>query len=330
MGITVVTEAELRALVHLDEEALAAVADGFTALVTAEVALPPIMRIDVPDQNGEVDVKGAYVHGAERFAIKIAGGFWENPTRYNIPSSSGQMVVLSARTGRCEAILLDNGYLTDVRTALAGALANRHLAREDLKTVGQIGAGAQGRFQMRALQLVRRYERVLVYDRDEARLEAYVAEMPAVLGVEVVQAASAEEVVRNSDTVTSSTPSHEPFIRSEWLHEGQHLTAMGADAEHKQELFPDVLGRADLVVCDRRSQCVRLGELHHALEAGVLTEASEVHELGELTAGRHPGRTSPEQITVADLTGVGVQDTAISLLAYDKVIAAGGGVAIGD
>ena len=330
MSITVVTEAELRALVCLDEEALAAVADGFTALATTEVALPPIMRIDVPDQNGEVDVKAAYVHGAERFAVKIAGGFWDNPTRYDIPSSSGQMVVLSARTGRCEAILLDNGYLTDVRTALAGALANRHLARENITTVGQIGAGAQGRYQMQALQLVRRYERVLVYDRDERRLDAYVAEMPGVLGVEVVKAASAEEVVRNSDTITTSTPSREPYLQAQWLREGQHLTAMGADAEHKQELYPEVLGRADLVVCDRESQCVRLGELHHALEAGVLTEDSEIHELGELTAGHHPGRTGAEQITVADLTGVGVQDTAISLLAYDKVVAAGGGVVIGD
>ncbi|MFH1571566.1 MAG: cyclodeaminase [Gemmatimonadota bacterium] len=328
MAITIVTESELRQLVHVDEAALQAVADGFSALVTTEVALPPIMRIDVPDQNGEVDVKSAYVHGAERFAIKIAGGFWENPKRYQIPSSSSQMVVLSARTGRCEAILLDNGYLTDVRTAMAGALAARHLARCDLATVGQVGAGAQGRYQMRALQLVRSYRRVLIYDRDGDRLDAYVREMPAVLGVEVVKARSVEQVVRESDLVTTSTPSREPFVRAEWLHPGLHLTAMGADAEHKQELFPEVLGRADLIVCDRRSQCVRLGELHHALGAGVLAEDVEVHELGELTAGRHPGRQGDEQVTVCDLTGVGVQDTAISLLAYERAVVQGVGVQV--
>ena len=328
MAIRVVTEAELRELVHLDEESLQAVAEGFSALATTEVALPPIMRIDVLDQNGEVDVKSAYVRGAERFAIKIAGGFWENPKRYNLPSGSGQMVVLSATTGRCEAILLDNGYLTDVRTALAGALAARHLARQSLQTVGQIGAGAQGRYQMQALQLVRRYERVLVYDRDEARLKSYASEMPDVLGVEVVVASSAEEVIRGSDCATTSTPSHEPFLRAEWLHEGLHVTAMGADAEHKQELFPEVLGRADLVVCDRKSQCVRLGELHHAVNAGLAADDDQVRELGELTAGKHPGRDSEAQITVADLTGVGVQDTAISLLAYTKAQEAGAGVQV--
>lgn len=330
MAITIVTEAELRELIHLDHESLQAVADGFSALATTEVALPPIMRIDVPDQNGEVDVKSAYVKGAERFAIKIAGGFWDNPRRYNLPSGSGQMVVLSATTGRCEAILLDNGYLTDVRTAMAGALAARHLARANLRTVGQVGAGAQGRYQMRALQLVRTYERVLVYDRDEERLNEYVRDMPAVLGVDVVKAASVEEVIRHSDCVTTSTPSHEPFIKAEWLHEGLHVTAMGADAEHKQELFPEVLGRADLVVCDRISQCVRLGELHHALAAGTLADESGVVELGELTAGKHAGRSDDAQITVADLTGVGVQDTAISLLACARAKEAGAGVEVGD
>lgn len=326
MQITIVNERELRELVPLDREAMQVIAEGFASLVTREVALPPIMRIDVPDQNGEVDVKSAYVHGAERFAIKIAGGFWENPRRYDIPSSSSQMIVLSARTGYCEAILLDNGYLTDVRTALAGALAARHLARQGLETVGQIGAGAQGRFQMRALQLVRSYRRVLIYDRDETRLDAYVAEMPAVLGVEVIKASGPEEVVRQSDLVTTSTPSHEPYIRPEWVRPGLHLTAMGADAEHKQELFPEVLAKADLIVCDRREQCARLGELHHALAAGLVSEEATIPDLGEVIAGRHPGRQSDDQITVADLTGVGVQDTAISLLAYERALARGMGV----
>jgi len=318
MGITIVNETQLRELVHLDHEALDAVAAGFTALATADVALPPIMRIDVHDRGGEVDVKSAYVPGSDRFAIKIAAGFWDNPTKCDLPSGSGQMIVLSATTGRCEAVLLDNGYLTDVRTALAGALAARHLARESIETAGQIGAGAQGRYQMQALQLVHQYRRLLVFDLDEGRLDAYVEEMPDTLGVEVVKAGSAEQVVRESDVVTTSTPSQQPFVRAEWLHAGLHLTAMGADAEHKQELFPEGIDRADLVVCDRKSQVFRLGELHHARDAGTISETDEVHELGELTAGQHPGRQDDAHITLADLTGVGVQDVAISLFALQR------------
>jgi len=328
MAITIVNEAELRELVHLDSDALTAVAEGFSALATREVALPPIMRIDAHEGGGEVDVKSAYVQGEDRLAIKIAAGFWDNPEKFDLPSGSGQMIVLSARTGRCEAVLLDNGYLTDVRTALAGALAARHLGREKLETVGQIGAGAQGRYQMQALQLVRDFERLLVFDLDEKRLEAYVEEMPSILGVEVIRAASAEEVVRESEVVTTSTPSQEPFIKAEWLHPGLHITAMGADAEHKQELFPEVIGRADLVVCDRKSQVFRLGELHHAKDAGIIDEEGEVYELGELTAGQHPGRQDDAQITVADLTGVGVQDVAISLFALRLVEAKGIGLKV--
>lgn len=328
MSITIVSEKELRRLVHLDLRALDMVAQGFAALATREVALPPIMRIDVPDRNGEVDVKSAYIHGAERFAIKIAAGFWDNPRHYGLPSSSGQMVVLSALTGCCEAVLLDNGYLTDLRTALAGALAARHLARDRLGTVGQVGAGAQGRYQVQALQLVRRFERLLVFDQDRDRLQTYADEMSTQLGVEVQAADSAEKVVRQSDLVTTSTPSREPFVRAEWLRPGLHITAMGADAEHKQELDTRVMGRADLVVCDRKSQCLRLGELHHALAAGVLTPESPVTELGEVVSGQHPGRENDDQITVCDLTGVGIQDTAIALLALDLAREQGAGLEI--
>lgn len=215
-----------------------------------------------------------------------------------------------------------------MRTALAGALAARHLAKDTLHAVGQIGAGAQGRYQVQALQLVRPYERVLVHDRDPQQTTRYAAEMPAVLGVEVVAAGSVEEVVRASDLVTTSTPSQEPFVQVEWLHPGLHITAMGADAEHKQELHPQVLGRADLIACDRRTQCFRLGELHHATAAGIVAADAEVSELGELIAGQRPGRQLDEQITVCDLTGVGVQDTAISLLAYDLAMANDVGVRI--
>jgi ectoine utilization protein EutC len=319
MTITILTEAEIRSCVGLNEEAISAVANGFTSLAAGEVTLPPIVRIDVPEHEGEVDIKTAYVRGLDSFAIKIAAGFFQN-YRLGLPTGSGMMVLVSARTGRPEAVLLDNGYLTDVRTGAAGALAARYLARKRVETAGVIGSGMQARYQIRALKQVRGFQQLMVYGIVPDQVEEYAAEMASVLGVEVVQAADVETVVRNSDVVVTCTPAKEPYLKAEWLHPGLHITAMGSDAEDKQELYADALGRADLLVCDRKSQSFRLGEFHNGLEAGVISEDDPIIELGELTSGRKPGRESEEEITICDLTGVGVQDTAIALLAYQKAM----------
>jgi ectoine utilization protein EutC len=317
MKITILTEDEIRQCVGLDQEALAAIEDGFTRLADGKATMPPIMRIDVPENNGEVDIKSAYVQGLDSFAVKMSSGFFNN-NKLGLPSLGGMMILLSAKVGFPQALLLDNGYLTDVRTGLAGAIAAKYLAPRKVRTAGVIGAGMQGRYQMRGLQMVRDFERVLVYDRQPEKADEYAVEMTTVLGVEVIKASSVADVVRQSDVIVTSTPAKSPYLRAEWLHPGLHITAMGSDAEAKNEVHPDVLGRADLLVCDRKSQALRLGEHHHALAAGVINEDDAIVELGELTAGRHPGREREEHITLCDLTGTGVQDTAIARLAYLK------------
>jgi ectoine utilization protein EutC len=315
--ITVLTESDLRSCVQLDEAALLAVEDGFTRLAQGKTTVPPIMMIPVPERHGEVDIKSAYVRGLDCFAVKIASGFFDN-RRKGLPSGSGMMVVVSAETGFPLAVLLDNGYLTDLRTALAGAIAGKYLARESIDVVGIIGAGVQGRFQARALRLVRDFSRILAFDTDAATLERYVQDMTEDSGLEVIAAPDPGYVVRESDVVVTATPSREPVVQAKWLHSGLHLTAMGSDSEGKQELEPEVLQRADRVICDKRSQCFQLGELRHAKNAGVIDETHDIAELGELAAGLRRGRTRDAEITVCDLTGVGVQDTAIALLAYRK------------
>lgn len=315
--ITILKESDLRTCVNLDVESLDAVEQGFTRLAQGQATVPPIMMIPVPERSGEVDVKSAYVEGWESFAVKIASGFFDNP-KQGLPSGSGMMIVVSAETGFPQAVLLDNGYLTDIRTALAGAIAAKYLAPTEIDCVGVVGAGTQGRYQVRALQRVRRFNRIVVYDRDVELAATYAREMTQELGLDVVVASGPEMVVCDSQLVITATPSREPYVRAEWLRAGQHLTAMGSDSEEKQELEPQVLGRADRIVCDRKSQCFRLGELHHAKDAGILDESHDITELGELTAGSRQGRTAESEITVCDLTGVGVQDTAIALLAFRK------------
>ena len=319
MEVTILTEEEIRQCVKMDREAIAVVEDGFARLAMGQVTLPPIVQVDFPDKKGEVDIKTAYVQGLDNFAIKIASGFLDN-YQLGLPTGSGMMILISTNTGVPQAVLLDNGYLTAVRTGAAGALAARYLAREPIDTAGVIGSGRQARIQMLALKQVRDFRRLMIYGLIPEQVERYVGEMAGVLGVEVVKAKNVEAVVRSSDIVVTTTPSHEPFLKSEWLHPGLHITAMGADSEHKQELYPDVLGCADLLVCDRRSQCFRVGELHHGLEAGVISQDNDIIELGELASGGHPGRLRDDEITVCDLTGVGVQDTAIATFAYGKAM----------
>lgn len=318
-SILVLNEKDIRSCVEMDETALEEVAKGFTALTQGKVTLPPILRIDVPEHHGEVDVKTAYIHGSDSFAIKIAAGFFDNRL-LGLPTGSGMMVLINAQTGNPLAILLDNGYLTDVRTGIAGAIAAKYLAPKEVKTVGVIGSGMQARFQIRALKLVRDFSHLLVYGVVKDEVNAYVNEISKELKVKVISAESAEEVVRQSDVVVTTTPSKEPYLRADWLHPGLHITCMGSDSEDKQELFPEVFAKADRIACDRKSQVFRLGELHHALEVGVISESDEVNELGELISGTKQGRQTDEEITVCDLTGVGIQDTQIARLAYHRAV----------
>jgi ectoine utilization protein EutC len=320
--VLILTEPELRKLVTLDHDGLAAIEDGFTRLANGQADVPPIIGLFVPQRRGEVDVKASYIHGLPSLAVKIASGFFDNGL-WGLPSGSGLMVVLSTRTGYPQAVLLDNGYLTDLRTALAGAAAAKRLAPSQVRTVGVIGAGAQGRYQVRALQLVRSFERVLVHDHSPAALDAYVREMADVLSPVPVGPADPETLVRESDVVVTCTPSREPIVRAAWLHPGLHITAMGADVPEKQELESECLRRANVLACDLKAQCFARGEFHHALADGVLPGEVAVTELGELTSGRAPGRERADDISVCALTGVGVQDTAIALLAFGRAAAAG-------
>lgn len=318
------SENELKKSIQLNEEAIAVVEEGFNQLASGNVVMPPIMRVDVHDQNGEVDVKTAYVKGKEMFAIKVSSGFFNNH-QLGLPSGSGLMMLISTKTGVPQALLLDHGYLTEVRTAAAGAIAAKYLANEKIDTVGMIGAGSQARFQLKALKCVRNFSKVLVYARSQASAEDYANDLSSELGVTIQVVEGPEHLVKQSDLVVTATPAAEPLIKAEWLHPGLHITAIGADAEHKQELESLVLREADIVVCDAKAQCSRLGELRHALKGGVIKE-NAVIELGEMTSKKVKGRENPEQITVCDLTGTGVQDTVIALFAYEEMKKRGLGV----
>ncbi|MFN7052909.1 MAG: ornithine cyclodeaminase family protein, partial [Gemmobacter sp.] len=212
--VTILTETDLRALMPLDLAAIDCIEDAFRALATKPVAMPPILRLDIPEHRGEVDVKTAYVPGLDHFAIKISPGFFGNPA-LGLPSTNGMMVVLSARTGLVQALLLDNGYLTDLRTAAAGAVAARHLARPEACVAAILGAGMQARMQLQALALVRRLTAARIWARDPAKAAALAAEMTAALGLPVIACATVAEATLDADLIVTTTPSEHPILTAE-------------------------------------------------------------------------------------------------------------------
>lgn len=314
------TEEEIRKHVDITEDVIDVVEGAFTDLETKEVEMPPIIHVNIPENNGEVDVKTAYIPGHDMFALKVSSGFFSN-YELGLPSASGLMLLISAKTGQPKALLQDNGYLTDVRTAAAGAVASKYMAKETVKNVGVIGAGSQARYQLKALEKVRKFDRVYVYGRTEKRVQEFKEEMVNVLEAEIIVANTPEEVVKNSDIVITTTPSKEPIIKTDWIHPGLHITAMGSDAAQKQELEPEILKEADMYICDVKSQCIKLGELRSAVEKGLMSKDQDVIELGQITSGKVSGRKREDDITVADLTGTGAQDTAIALYAFQKLTA---------
>lgn len=324
--ILIVTEAELRKTVALGADAIDNVEQAFVALASGHVVMPPVLSMTIPEANGEVDVKTAYIPGFEGFAIKMSPGFFDNP-KIGLPSLNGLMILFSAKTGLVEALFLDNGYLTDIRTAAAGAVAARHMAPAAVGTAGVMGTGLQARLQIEAAHLVRPFERVLVWGRDMAKAKTCAADIARILGVEAHAETDPARLVAQSQLVITTTPAREPILKAQWLHPGLHITAMGSDQGEKNEIDPKALVAANTYVCDRVSQCEKLGELRSAIAAG-LWDRDPPPELGAVANGTVAARQRETDITICDLTGTGAQDTAIATYALAACRKAGLGTAI--
>jgi ornithine cyclodeaminase len=313
--IVVLREADVGAALDLPSliEAMGEALDAYSA---GRAELPSVIHLGVPESGGEVHVKAGHLHGAPRYAVKVSSGFYAAAP----PAIDGLVVVFDASDGAPVAFLLDRGYLTDARTGAAGGLAARHLAPAEVGTVAVIGTGAQARWQLRSLACVRRFERVRVWGRNAEHVERCLRDLEgeSLAASKLEAAVGVEEAVLGADVVITCTASTDPLVRAEWVSPGTHVTAVGSDGPDKRELDVAVLGRADVLVVDSRDQCARFGELRHALDAGAVVSADDAVELGDVVAGRRPGRTSAEQITVCDLTGVGVQDVAAAALALER------------
>ena len=314
--MTIVLQSEdIKKCVELNEQLIPVIEDAFKNLAQGKTTMPPILRLDIEKYHGESDVKAAYIEGLDSYAIKIASGFFNNP-KLGIPSSNGLMILLDSQTGVIKSVLLDKGYLTDVRTAIAGAIAAKYLSNYDSTKAGIIGAGIQAKLQLEALTLVRKINTAYIWSRDSTKTKKFVEEINN-LNVNLEVCSSAEEVLRKSEIVVTTTPSKSPLIKSDWLKKGLHITAMGSDAEQKNELDPLIIKQCDLYIPDSLSQTTILGELHHALEKNIVSSDNTYDELGNVILDSNLGRKSKDDITICDLTGTGVQDTAIARYTFN-------------
>jgi ectoine utilization protein EutC len=318
--IRVLRESEIRKLLD-PASCREAVEEAFAAQAAGGAVTPGVIHLDFPERLGEVHVKAGFLRGGAFYAVKIASGFPGN-TQMGLPAGDGMILVFRADTGEPAALLLDNGFITDLRTGAAGAVAAMHLARRDARVVGVVGCGSQARYQLEALALVRPFREVRIWGRDTARARACASEVAGRSGTRELcrfsAVGSVREAVEGADIVLTVTSSREPLVRAEWLYPGVHITAVGSDGPDKRELFPEVLARADRVVADSLSQCLRLGEIHHAVAAGALREGEVDAELGEIVSGLKPGRQGDLEITVCDLTGLGIQDVAAAARVLDR------------
>jgi ornithine cyclodeaminase len=289
---------------------------GFVAYSRGLSVVPPVGELVFEDPPGDVHIKYGYIKGGDIYVVKIASGFADNPKR-GLPSGDGLMLVFDQRTGVLQAALLDEGYLTNLRTAVAGAVVARYLAPRDVSAVGILGAGVQGRMQLDWLRRVRRFDEAVVWGVDEDELALFRRDMEGP-GLTIRTTLRAEEVAAAANLIVTCTPATRPLLRAEWIRPGTHISAIGSDTAAKQELDAAILARADLVVVDSLSQSELRGEVFRAVSAGAIGRERLV-ELGRVIEDPGLRRASADEITVADLTGVAVQDIQISAAVWDRL-----------
>ena len=283
--------------------------------------------LSVPASGGGFHIKAAGLVGERSyFAAKTNANFSDNPRRWGLPTIQGTIVLADATNGTPLAIM-DSGSVTALRTGAATAVAAKFLARPDARTATIVGCGVQGELQLAAITTVLPLQRILLVDIDHARAEDLAARAGAKHGVRVEPTKELRAALQESDVCVTCTTSRRAFLGASDVAPGTFVAAVGADNPEKQELEPTLLASATLVV-DVLDQCAEIGELHHALRAGVLTRERVHGELADVVVGRRPGRTSRQEITIFDSSGTALQDVAAAIAVYEKASASGRGMVV--
>ena len=299
-----------------DIDVVDVIAKGFRVLSEEKVVIPPIGEMLFPDVDGELHIKYGAIKGDEDFVVKMATGFFQNPS-IGLSPFSGCMMVFSQKTGHISSVLLEEGELTNHRTAAAGAVAAKCLAPKSVNTIGIVGTGVQSRLQALYLQKMTDCRNLVIWGRNKDKAELAAVDMHK-MGYEANVVENLNDLCKVSQIIVTTTPATSPLLKREMITPGTHITAMGSDTSDKCELSPEILDLADIVAADSIEQAIQRGEIFQALKAGKCNKDKLV-ELGSIIIDPSKGRTNDQQITIADLSGVAIQDIMIAKAVTDKL-----------
>lgn len=324
-GTLLLTRSDIAALLGL-EECIAAVEQAFMLHAQGKTTPPGILGIHTTGGGFHIKAGLLELGKTTYFAAKTNANFPQNMKRFGLPLIQGVIVLCDAENGYPLA-LMDSMEITIIRTGAATGVAAKYLARPDSNVATICGCGNQGRISLRALVEIRPLTHAYAFDIDEEQARRFARELSQELGIEIRDVNDLAKAVAESDICVTCTPSKEPFLKREYVSPGTFIAAVGADSEEKQELDPGLM-KSSRIVVDLLEQCATIGELHHALESGLVTR-SDVHaELGEVIAGRKAGRTSPDEVIIFDSTGTAFEDVAAAAIVYEKAISSGRGVVV--
>ncbi len=323
--IIILSQNEVKSCLPMSE-AIRAVREAYIAFAKGQVKMPPVMHLDVSQYNGEVDIKSGYIEDLGLIGTKIASGFYEN-YKLGLPPGIAVIILMDLKTSIPVAIM-DGTYVTAYRTGAAGAVAAKVLARKDSKIIGVVGAGTQARMQILALREVFSLKEIKVWDINTTWRDRYVEEMSEQLKIPIEPVEDIKDAVIEADIIVTVTPSRKALVMKEWIQEGVHINAIGADGPGKQELDPFIVKRADKVVVDSLNQCRIIGEIQHALADGLIIEDDVYAEIGQILIGEKKGRETNEEITLFDATGLAAQDIAAANIVFKQAKEKGIGLVV--
>lgn len=295
---------------------LRAIEQGFISYSRGEVVIPPVGSLHFDSPPGDCHIKYGHVKSGKYYVVKIVSGFYDNP-KNGLPSNNGLVLLFDKQNGNPVCALLDEGYLTDIRTAAAGSVAAKYLAPKVVSCVGIVGTGAQAYYQLKFLSFATECRRAMIWGRDIEKARK-MAKHPDLREWTFEIAESLEQLTSKCNLIVTTTNSSHPLLFSDQVRPGTHITAVGADDIGKQEVDEKIFIKADKVIVDSRSQCSLFGDVSHALKKGMI-RPEKLIELGEVLTNPSLGRTSENQVTVCDLTGIAIQDLQIAQSVYEEL-----------